>query len=205
MPDILDAASADEAAAAKQAVRDAVRAARATLTETERANAARAVAHTVLGLWDLHEAKALMAYLATFEEIDPHPIVDALRVRGLTIAMPRIDEPAGLAVHVVENDSLLVTGPFGVLEPALSTPRLRPDELDVVLVPGVAFDPAGGRIGYGGGFYDQLLPRLRGDCVRIGLAFDEQIVEEVPVQPHDSPVDVVVTPSAVYRRGNAQD
>ena len=59
---------------------------------------------------------------------------------------------------------------------------------------------AGNRIGYGGGYYDKMLPRLRGDTVSIGLAFDEQIFEELPVEDHDTPVDVVVTPTAVYRR-----
>ena len=82
----------------------------------------------------------------------------------------------------VDGDALLVMP--GDLDPAL---------LDVVVVPGLAFTPDGRRLGQGGGHFDRFLPRLRGDCVRIGVAFDEQLVADLPTSPHDIAVDVVIT------------
>jgi 5-formyltetrahydrofolate cyclo-ligase len=75
------------------------------------------------------------------------------------------------------------------------------ESIDAVIVPGVAFDPQGRRLGYGGGFYDRLLPRLRDDCLRVGVAYDEQLVDELPVAEHDAHVHAVVTPSRVLRVG----
>jgi 5-formyltetrahydrofolate cyclo-ligase len=65
----------------------------------------------------------------------------------------------------------------------------------------VAFDETGARLGYGGGYFDRLLPMLRADCARIGVAFDEQVLSEIPAEEHDAHVDVVVTPTRVLRPG----
>jgi 5-formyltetrahydrofolate cyclo-ligase len=97
----------------------------------------------------------------------------------------------------------LVPGRFGILEP---DPKLRhrpdrrvlPDQLDLLIVPGVAFDRLGGRVGHGFGFYDRLLKSVRPDTPKFGLAFECQIVTEVPMEPHDVALDGVVTESAVY-------
>ena len=67
-----------------------------------------------------------------------------------------------------------------------------------MIVPGVAFDETGARLGYGGGYFDRLLPMLRADCARIGVAFDEQVLAEIPAEEHDAHVDVVVTPTRVH-------
>ena len=183
----------------KARIRKAARARRAQLSEAERRRASSAVTHAVLGLWDLEGAKTVLAYVATGDEVDTEPIIDALGIRGVRVALPRVDEPIGLAIHLVSDKAELVSGPFGVLEPALATPRVEPAHIDAAIVPGVAFDPACNRIGYGGGFYDRLLPLLRGDCPRIGLAFDEQMMDALPVEPHDAALDLVVTPERVWR------
>jgi 5-formyltetrahydrofolate cyclo-ligase len=80
-------------------------------------------------------------------------------------------------------------------EPRPIQPRVRRDAIEFVLVPGVAFDLAGRRLGYGGGYYDRLLPLLSRDATRIAGAFDLQIVDRVPAGPHDITVDAIVTPS----------
>lgn len=98
----------------------------------------------------------------------------------------------------------LAPGTFGILEPK---PELRrqedrrivPTELDLIMVPGVAFDPQGGRIGHGQGYYDRLLPQTRSDTPLIALAFECQLFPKVPMQPHDIYMDKVVTEKAVYQ------
>ncbi len=90
----------------------------------------------------------------------------------------------GVATYrpVVDGDALLVEP--GNVDPAV---------LDVVVVPGLAFTPDGRRLGQGGGHFDRFLPLLRGDCLRIGVAFEEQLVDDLPTSPHDIAVDVVIT------------
>jgi len=88
-------------------------------------------------------------------------------------------------------------GEFGVIEPVAACPVIPPNRLDFVVVPGVAFTLDGRRIGRGKGFYDRLLARV--DGVKCGVAFDEQIVEMIPLEPHDIRMDWIVTPTRLVR------
>jgi 5-formyltetrahydrofolate cyclo-ligase len=145
----------------------------------------------------------VLAYAALPEEIDPAPLVAALRVRGARIALPRVCGPGTLALHWVEVDSNLAPGAMGIPEPDEACAWAAPDDFDLVIVPGVAFDASCARLGFGGGFYDSLLPLLPQTTPTVALAFDEQLVEIVPCEEHDARVDIVVTPSGVNRRGDA--
>jgi 5-formyltetrahydrofolate cyclo-ligase len=120
-----------------------------------------------------------------------------LRARGVTIAYPRVIAPGVLDLHVVEDERELVPGTFGLSEPPVAAPPLEPQLVDAVIVPGVAFGISGERLGYGGGYYDRLLPRLRSDCLRIGFALDEQVLADVPAEAHDALMDLLVTPTRV--------
>jgi len=117
---------------------------------------------------------------------------------GRRIAVPRVDrERRALVLHEigdVERDS--VAGYVGVPEPRAALPVVHPGDIDWMLVPGVAFDARGRRLGYGGGFFDRLLPSIRADAPRIAGAFDVQIVDAVPEGPLDHRVDAIATPSA---------
>jgi 5-formyltetrahydrofolate cyclo-ligase len=103
-------------------------------------------------------------------------------------------------VHLVDDDSELIPGPLGILEPSPEAPRPDVSAIDVVLVPGIAFDERGVRAGFGGGFYDRLLP-LVAEAVRVGVAYDEQITPQVPLEAHDVVMDIVVTPRRTMRIG----
>jgi 5-formyltetrahydrofolate cyclo-ligase len=81
---------------------------------------------------------------------------------------------------------------------------MQAHEADAILLPGIAFDKRGMRLGYGGGYYDRLLPQCRPACVRIGIGFDEQLLAEIPAEDHDEHVDIVVTPSRVIRPGSTR-
>ena len=149
------------------------------------------------------EGRTVAGYvaLAGKGELDPAPALAAMASRGARVAYPRIASTA-LTFHQVDRDAL-VPGRFGLLEPPADAPALPLESLDLVVVPGVAFDTAGGRLGFGGGFYD----RTFGDLARAGtrrapliaLCFDLQVVARCPVGPNDVRVDLVVTESRTLR------
>jgi len=166
---------------------------------SERRLAAQVLSHSLLELPELEIARVVLAYAALPSEIDPAPAVWRLRARGAAVAYPRIESPGILSMHLVSHELELVAGPFGLAQPSEHAPRAARDSIDAVILPGVAFDECGRRLGYGGGYYDRLLPTLRPDCLRIGIAFDEQLLQEIPSEDHDATVHLVVTPSRVIR------
>jgi 5-formyltetrahydrofolate cyclo-ligase len=188
-----------DACPSKDSARLLGRAARQAVPAEDRLRHAEAAAERLLALPEIASAHTVLAYAATPEEIDPAPAVEALRARGATIALPRVTGPGRLTLHRVDPGTMLVPGPFGLLEPPRDSPTVAPGEIDVAIVPGVAFDGACRRIGHGGGFYDHLNSMMV-DAVTVGLAFDEQVLGEVPCEDHDVCVDVLVTPSRTRRR-----
>jgi 5-formyltetrahydrofolate cyclo-ligase len=115
-------------------------------------------------------------------------ILDA-RVRGVEVALPRVQGDR-LCFHLWDG-SPLVPGSFGIPEPAAGLPLVSASELDVILVPGLAFDAAGGRLGNGGGFYDRVLAEPRG--LAVGTCWSAQVVDAVPMDPWDQHVDALLT------------
>jgi len=180
---------------------------RAALSAVERRERGAAACARLLALPELADlaGRTVAGYLAldTHGELDPAPALDAVGARGGRVALPRVAEPTGpLAFHLA-GGAELVTGRFGLREPPPDAAAVAPSALDVVVVPGVAFDAAGRRLGFGGGFYDRTFGR---DAVSerrpplIGLCFDLQVVARCPAGPDDVAVDVVVTESRVLRR-----
>lgn len=131
-------------------------------------------------------------------EIDPRPLMRALAERGARLALPRTPpkgSPAGLSFHLWDEAEALAPGGFGVHEPRADAPPVEPD---LVLVPLLAFDRTGARLGYGAGHYDRTLPALRArpGFRAIGLAFAAQEVDRLPAEAHDAPLDGIVTETA---------
>jgi 5-formyltetrahydrofolate cyclo-ligase len=189
----------DAIAAAKHAARARARAARECLDLTVCRAHAASLASRLLSLPEIADVHVILAYAALPAELDPSPAIDVLRARGVRTAYTRIEAPGVLALHEVASEVELVPGPLGIRQPAAESARVANADIDAVIVPGVAYDESGRRLGYGGGYFDRLLPLLRPDCVRIGVAFDEQILESIPAEEHDADVDLVVTPSRTIR------
>jgi 5-formyltetrahydrofolate cyclo-ligase len=137
--------------------------------------------------------------LAFRSEWDTALLLDAARAAGKSIAVPRVDPSARmLELHLLGDPARDVRpGHLGIPEPLASSPRVEPAEIEWVLVPGVAFDGGGRRLGYGGGYYDRLLPLLREDAIRVAGAYELQIVDRVPAAPHDHEVGTIVTETRV--------
>jgi 5-formyltetrahydrofolate cyclo-ligase len=191
----------DEAAIAqaKHAARLRARQARDGIQRVARRDAANDLSDNLLELPELAAAMTVLAYAALPNELDPMPAIWSLRKRGVRIAYPRIESPGVLDLHYVDHELELLPGPFGLAEPSEHAPRTPHALVDAVIIPGVAFDEQGARLGYGGGYYDRLLPMCRPGCVRIGIAFDEQVLAHIPVEEHDACMDLVVTPHRIIR------
>ena len=138
-------------------------------------------------------------YVATRDEADPAPLMDALREHGSTIALPRVmGKEKPLRFHRWDAGAVPVSGAYGLLEPAADWPEVLPD---LVLVPLLAFDAFGYRLGYGGGFYDRTLRELRarGPVLAVGLAFAVQEMAELPHDAGDERLDWIVTEEEARR------
>lgn len=170
--------------------------ARRRLTPAQRAEASAAIVDRLLRQPELQRPGHVLLYAAMSEEADLARVVGPLRERGVRTLFPRV---RGDQLEVVAASDLLTLqlGYRGVREP--SGPRIDTEVVDVAVVPGVAFDPHGGRLGHGGGHYDRLLARLPEDTLRVGVCFACQVVPRVPRAAHDEPVDVVITERARYR------
>ena len=178
----------------KPSLRTTARARRAELARAVPDFAARIATHAAaLGI---PGGALVAAYVAMGDEADPHLLLLELAKRGCTFAFPRVTEKAApLAFHHHAPDRELVRSAFGVLEPAHDWPRAAPM---IFLVPLLAFDASGTRLGYGGGFYDRSLKALPG-ARAIGVAYAGQEVPSLPRAPHDHPLDAVLTESGLRR------
>jgi len=135
---------------------------------------------------------SVLTYLAFRNEPDLSPLFDLLpHVRW---AVPRI-EGQRLVLHPYDP-AHLVRHRFGMLEPAAALPVVAPTALNLVLVPGVAFDRRGGRLGFGGGYYDRFLPAT--PALRVGVTYDECMTDALPCCEHDQRMDWIVTPSELF-------
>ena len=137
----------------------------------------------------------VMLYSPLPDELDVLPLLREALSAGKKVALPRFDPVRNgyLACQVLNLQEDLLDGPYGVSEPRGHCPVVRLNQLDFVLVPGVAFAMDGRRLGRGKGIYDRLLMSVRG-C-KCGAGFDEQIVDDIPVEPHDINLDCILTPT----------
>jgi 5-formyltetrahydrofolate cyclo-ligase len=127
-------------------------------------------------------------------EVDLRPLDAGLRARGVRLAYPGIDPETGaMTFRFVSDPDAMEEQGFGFREPSLREPEARPGEIDVVIVPALAVDSRGHRIGYGAGYYDRALPRYAPPAVSVAVAFDFQLVAEVPESAVDIRVGWVVT------------
>jgi 5-formyltetrahydrofolate cyclo-ligase len=143
-------------------------------------------------------ARCVALYAALPDEIPMDRLAVAVRTSGRELLLPR-SAPDGHAFASVESLDALRAGRFGVLEPSPDAPVATLRAHDLVLVPGVAFDRAGGRLGRGRGWYDRALPRGAASPRIFGVGFAFQLVESVPMAPHDRSVDGFVSESGVVR------
>ncbi len=182
----------------KTELRKSMLAKRKQLTAEERGQAGQAAMQQVLQL--VAGCRTVMLYMPFRGELDTLPLAHELERQGIGVAVPLTDQAnRKLTPALLKGTAALVPGAYGILEPAIGHYReLSATALDAVIVPGVAFDLMGYRIGYGGGYYDRFLPSLRPDCLTIGYAYHWQVVDQVPKDAWDARLSWLATDTSVF-------
>ncbi len=145
-------------------------------------------------------ARTILFFAPLPDELDVWPVLELSLALGVNCALPFFDaEKKSYGARRLTNPTTEISaGKFGVREPAAGCAEIPLDQFDLVLVPGMAFDLSGNRLGRGRGFYDRLLEKVSG--IKCGVGYDFQLLEKLPVEPHDTAVDFVLTPSRCVRR-----
>jgi 5-formyltetrahydrofolate cyclo-ligase len=174
--------------------------ARAALSEADRERLALAVCANAVELPELHAAGVVMLFASFRTELDTTPLAEWVLRTGKTLCLPRVLGPRRMAAYrVADLVADLAPGRWDIPEPREEQPEVPPEAVDLVFVPGSAFDEDGHRCGYGGGFYDNYLPRTRPGTPWVALAFEAQLVPGIRCEPHDLPVTAIVTERRVIR------
>lgn len=140
------------------------------------------------------KAKTIFIYASFEGEVDTHRIIKHALGNGKYICVPKIlSKKEGMKAVKIDSFKELKLSPYKILEPENFNKAIDEKEIDLILMPGVAFDRKGGRVGYGGGFYDRFLDKIKKDAFKIALAYDFQILEEVPMSEHDKKIDGIIT------------
>ena len=148
-----------------------------------------AAAENILAHPWFREAKTVMAYCAILPEIDLLPVLEGALSMGKTLLLPRCEADGEMTARKIRDFSDLEQGSYGILEPKPETEIFPPEKIDLILVPGLAFDEMGRRLGRGKGYYDRFLLRTKGKTMGICRC----LVPEVPVEDHDIRMDAVAT------------
>jgi 5-formyltetrahydrofolate cyclo-ligase len=191
----------------KRALRRAMAERRDALTQDEHDAMTERAVERLLELPEVRAARTFAGFVSTRSEISTEKLLDELRKREVDVVLPRVSTgliPPRLRFHRVSRRSELVFGIFGLLEPGPDCSELPAQEIDVFMVPGLVFDKRGARIGYGGGYYDELAAFVRAHPEAttarfIGYAFDFQVAETCPSGEWDVPLDTIVTDERVIR------
>lgn len=190
-----------EIAALKRELRKRSLAFRRALVAEERASYSTAITERILALEAVKQVRTIFAYAAMEDEVQTEALISSLLEMGKRVALPLITGKRMMEAVLVPAMDALEYGAYHIL--TVREDRrvvLPPQEIDCVLVPGVAFDMDGTRLGMGGGYYDVFLPKI--PCaVKIAMAYSCQIVESIPKLSHDCGVDWIVTEKGSFRTG----
>ena len=196
-PDDTAALSGPALREAKRALRERILAARDARAVAVRGAESAAIAQRVADLASFRRAGCVVLTLPFRSEWDTRALLHEALARRADVALPRVNEATRMIeLHRVRDvQSDIAEGYRGIPEPLASLPRVEAKDVEWILVPGVAFDLRGRRLGYGGGYYDRLLPLLPTNASRIAGAFDLQVVDAIPAAPHDLSVHAIATPT----------
>ena len=179
----------------KASLRHQLRAKSRTMSATERASWSEQLCALLVEQPIWREARSVLHFFPTAQEPDISPLLEIALAEGKKISLPRyVNERKEYEARQIQNlSSDLEVGAFNISEPKASCPVVPLNQLDLALVPGLGFDVSGWRLGRGNGYYDRMLAQVPGH--KCGVAFDWQIVKEIPWEPHDIRLNSILTPS----------
>lgn len=177
------------------------------VSSTERAAFSRVIADRLWSLPEVVNIGTIHCFLSMKSEVDTGEMIDTSRRRGLRVVVPITDVTGcRLTLSELAGPDVLIPGPFGIPEPRPESRTLVDTErVDAFIVPGIAFDPSGTRLGWGAGYYDRLLVGRRPGVPIIALAYECQIVRAIPREDHDVAASVIVTEQRVIRTGRDRE
>lgn len=166
---------------------------RAGLSQDEVREKSERIMARLFELDEFKKANFIMFYVDFKNEVMTQDAIAKALSMGKRVAVPKTVKDEGLWAIEIKSLDDLSAGAFGILEPTKLENRVDPEELDLVIVPGVAFDRKGHRLGFGAGYYDRFLPKLRPGVKKIAVAFEVQLVDSVPAEEHDIRMDAILT------------
>jgi len=175
----------------KKALRREIGAKKRALSAEEIESRSAILAEKLYNTEQYRDCKSLYAYLSFNQEVRTNPIIQHAWADGKRVAVPKVVGDEMVFIWIDSFESLAPQGAFHIMEPIGDGP-VADDERALILMPGLAFDPQGHRVGYGGGYYDRFLEK-EPDHPLVALCYDFQLYDRLEVEAHDVPVDVVIT------------
>ncbi len=173
---------------------------RDSLTPAEIQRGSLRVVSNVFALAEFQTAKIVACYVNKGSEVETKPIIRNILTSSKKVLVPMVTGERDLVFSELRSLEELVPGTFGILEPQPDLTRPRSLEtVDLAFIPGIVWDAEGYRVGWGKGYFDAVLEKLPNWATSIGLAYDQQVVEQVPREEFDLPVDLIVTETRVIR------
>ena len=177
----------------KKALRREIGAKKRALTQAQIESRSAALSQKLYETAQYQQAKSLYAYLSFNQEVRTNPIIQRAWADGKRVAVPKVVGDEMIFIWIDSFDNLAPQGAFHIMEPIENDP-VADDETALILMPGLAFDPEGHRVGYGGGFYDRYLAS-QPHHPTVALCYDFQMFDHLDVDDFDVPVDVIITDS----------
>ena len=175
---------------------------RSALDESQRREKNKSILKNILALSEFEYASTIMAYLDFRGEVETRELAAEILNRGKRLVVPLCNNDNLIPCLINNLDQDIHAGTWGILEPRKDRLRpLPPLEIDLVMVPGLAFDYQGNRLGYGRGYYDRFLPQLKEGVLAAGLCFTCQLVDRIPTDEYDFKMDILITENGVIYPG----
>lgn len=172
--------------------------ARKAWTQDHLAASDLAITARVLALPEWQKAACVFIYVSVRTEPDTHRLIRAALEAGKRVAVPLCGAPGQMDAREIASLDGLMPHAFGLLEPSETAPIVPPEDFDLAVIPCVAADERGYRLGHGGGYYDRYLPKM--NCRLICLCRGRELLPEVPVEPTDAPMDMIITENRIIAR-----
>ena len=182
----------------KKSLRQLMLARRKALAQTTMRSAGLLAQQALIATREFAEARVIGLYAPVHNEVETAEVRRAALASAKLVLFPAVCS-AGLEFRQIDDPCMLRWGAFSIPEPDAACPVHSPGDVDLIVIPGIVFDLSGRRIGYGKGYYDRALHQLEGMGRLVGLCYDFQIVGEIPGEPHDVRMDMIITERRVIR------